>query len=247
MSRVMVIANREIKSLFFSPIAYVVLFLFMFFMGWIFVWRIFVPGKLIELRDLADFSRFGLFFVIPLLTMSIFSDEYRSGRIEMIRTSPITELDLVLGKFLGAMSYYMVLLGATIVLLLMLLAFGRPDFLQVLACYFGMTLMGAMFVSVGLFFSSMTRDQIVAALLSFITLGVLTISSFFTQFVPGSWKIGDRFEIPIRPVFAYMTVGTHIEDFAKGSVELTNIAYFGGFTLLFLFWTYIRLESNKWR
>src|SRR4051812_22031820 len=177
MSRVLTIAKREVSSLFFSPIAYVVLFLFLIWMGFIFFYYIFKPGAPVDIRMLVDFSRFGLFFVVPLLTMSVFSDEYRSGRIEMLRTSPITELDLLLGKFLGLMAFYVILVGSTLVYLLVLMAYGRPDYGQIVSCYLGMLLMGTMFVSIGLFFSACTREQILAALAAILTLGVLTVVS----------------------------------------------------------------------
>lgn len=244
MNRVMIIARREIASLFVSPIAYVVLFLFMLFMGVVFVYWIFSPGQVIELRQLADFSRFALFFVVPLLTMSLFADEYRSGRIEMLRTSPITEMDLLLGKFIGAMTFYLVLLASTLIYLVVLLMFGRPDFWQVAACYLGMGLMGAMFVSVGLFFSACTSEQIVAAMAGIITLGTFTITDIFSPSLPSTWT---GWKIPVRAAVEYLTVGSHMGDFTRGAVELTNIAYFLGFTLLFLFWTYLVLESKKWR
>src|SRR5262249_51248560 len=150
-----------------------------------------------------------------------FSDEYRSGQIEMLLSSPLTELELLLGKFLGAMAFYIALLIATLLYLIILLPYGRPDFLQVAACYLGMLLFGCMFVSVGLFFSASTKEQIVAAMGSIITLGALTISSIFTRFVPASWDFW-RIHIPLREIFSYLTVGSHIEDFSAGSVELTN-------------------------
>ena len=139
MSRVLTIAKREVSALFFSPIAYFVLFLFLAFMGFIFAYWIFIPGQITELRNLIDLSRFSLFFIVPLMTMSLFADEYRSGRIEMLRTSPITELDLVLGKFLGAMAFYLVLVASTLLYFGLLVAFGKPDYGQVLASYLGIT------------------------------------------------------------------------------------------------------------
>jgi ABC-2 type transport system permease protein len=249
MSRVLIIAQREVRSLFVSPIAYVVLFLFLAFMGIVFMLpaaQIFVPGGAIELRGLTNFSRFALFFVVPLLTMSMFSDEYKSGRIEMLRTSPITEFDLVAGKFLGAMAYYLVLVGSTVLYLIILWTFGRPDFGQVLSCYLGMTLMGCMMVAVGLFYSACSSDQIVAALSGIITLGILTITQYLAPYVPREWSWG-RFTVPIRSVVEYLTIRGHIEDFARGSVELGNVVYFLGFAAVFLFWTYVVLESKKWR
>ncbi len=247
MGRVLIIARREVSSLFVSPIAYVVLFLFMLFMGIIFAWRIFTPGEVIELRQLTNFSRFALFFVVPLLTMSMFSDEYHSGRIEMLRTSPLTELDLVLGKFIGAMVFYLALIASTLLFLVILASFGRPDFGQVLSCYLGMTVMGCMFVAVGLFFSACTGEQIVAALSGIITLGMLTISDYFAPSLPRELTITSKIVVPIRSVVEYLTVGTHIGDFTRGSVELGNSMYFLGIAALFLFWTYLVLESRKWR
>ena len=247
MGRVLIIAKREISSLFISPIAYVVLFLFLLFMGILFIWRIFTPGEVIELRTLTLFSRFALFFVVPLLTMSMFSDEYRSGRIEMLRTSPLTELDLLLGKFIGAMVFYLVLVASTLLFLAILMCFGRPDYGQILSCYLGMALMGCMFVAVGLFFSACTAEQIVAAMAGMITLGMLTIIDYFASSLPREIPLFKNFAIQIRSVVEYLTVGSHIGDFARGSVELGNIVYFLGIAALFLFWTYLVLESKKWR
>ncbi|HEY4329698.1 MAG TPA: hypothetical protein VGN88_08170, partial [Phycisphaerae bacterium] len=243
---ILIIARRELTSLFVSPIAYVVIFIYLLFLGIVFVWRIFEPGQVIEIRQLIDFSRFALFFVIPLLTMSLVSDEYRSGRIEMLRTSPITELDLLLGKYFGAMAFFFVLVASSLVFLIILMLFGKPDYLQVLASYVGMGFMGCMFVAVGLFFSACTSQQIVAAMATYLTLGIFTISDLFATSLPPAFTVFGK-AIPLRPAVEYLTVGSHIGDFTRGSMELTNVAYFSGFTLLFLFWTYLVLESKKWR
>jgi len=252
MGRILVIARREVSSLFVSPIAYVVLFLFMIFMGILFVvpaLRIFQPGEFVDVsfRQFSNFSRFALFFVVPMLTMSIFADEYRSGRIEMLRTSPVTEFQLVMGKFFGVMAFYLSLLASTVLFYIIFLLNGRPDLGQVISTYLGMILMGCMFVACGLFFSSCTREPIVAALSAVITLGVLTITDIFATSLPREWVPFKNFHIPIRPVVEYLTVGSHFGDFTRGSVELGNIMYFAGCAALFLFWTYIVLESKRWR
>lgn len=241
------IAKRELTSLFYSPIAYVVLFLFLLFMGIFFAWWIFVPGQVAEIRRLVDLSRFTLFFIVPLMTMSIFSDEYRSGRMEMLRTSPITEIQLVLGKFLGAMGFYVVLLLATLLYLGLLMIYGRPDFGQVVSSYVGMILMGTMFVSVGLFFSACTQNQIVAAMGGILTLGALTLISLFTDRMPAAWQVTSSWQIPIRPVASYLSVGRHVEDFSKGVIDTSHMAYFVGISGIFLLATYLLLESRKWR
>jgi len=242
MSQVLTIAKREVFSLFVSLVAYFVLFLFLASIAILFAWQVFIPGRMVEVRVLMDLSRFILFFIVPLLTMSIFSDEYRSGRVEILRTSPITELQLLAGKFIGAMVFYLFLVASTLIFLGLLLMFGKPDFGQVIASYIGMFFMGFMFVAVGLFFSACTREQILAALSSTMTLGLLVALSYFSGNLPAK-VLG----IPVRAVADYLAVGTHMSDFTRGSVELTNIVYFSGFGLLFLFLTYLVLESKKWR
>lgn len=242
MSRIAIIAKREVGSLFYSPIAYFVLFLFLIVTGILFGWLVFIPGKPSEVRDLVDFSRFGLFFIIPGLTMSLLADEYRSGRIEMLRTSPLTELDLVLGKYFGAMLFYLILLASTFIYIALLVAYGRPDWGSTFAAYLGLLLLGMMFVSIGLFFSSCTQNQIVAYLATLLVLGFFTFCSALVTLFPAKWGF-----VPIRQPLTYLGVGPHIADFAKGIVAVSHLSYFLGFTLLFLFLTYLVLESRKWR
>jgi len=246
MGRVLTIARREVSSLFYSPIAYVVMFLFLLFMGIFFAWWVFIPGQVTELRRLVDVARFALFFIVPLMTMSIFSEEYKSGRIEMLRTSPVTEFDLVIGKFLGAMGFYLVLVATTFIFLGLLLIFGKPDWGQVFASYIGLGLMGAMYVSVGVFFSACTREQIVAAMGSFLTLAAFSLITLFTDSLPAVLNVFGA-KVPIRAVAIYLGSGSHMADFSKGVLATSHVFYFGGFTLLFLFFTYLLLESRKWR
>ncbi len=242
MSRVLTIAKREVTSLFYSPIAYFVLFLFLLVTGFLFAALVFLPGQLSEVRPLVDYSRFGLFFIIPGITMSLLSDEYRSGRIEMLRTSPLTEFDLVMGKYLGAMFFYLILLAATLIYVLLLLVYGRPDWGQTFAAYLGLLFMGMMFVSIGTFFSTCTQNQIVAYLATLLVLGFLTFSSGLATILPVALWI-----IPVRAPLAYLGVASHIADFSKGQIAVAHLGYFFGFTLLFLFLTYLILESRKWR
>jgi ABC-2 type transport system permease protein len=247
MNTIFTIARREIMGFFFSPIAYLVLFLFMIFMGILFGLFVFIPGQISDLRPLFDYARFGLFFIIPMLTMAIFADEYRSGRIEMLRTSPLTEVQLLLGKFLGAWAFYAVLLASTGLYLALLVIFGRPDYGAVLASYIGLLLLGALFVSVGLFFSSCTQNQLVAALATLIVLAVLSVlGDVLASQVPETVKwLGVT--LTIRPALQYIGVGGHMQDFAKGVIDTVHVAYFLIGSAFFLFLTYLVLESRKWR
>lgn len=246
MGQVMTIAKREVMALFYSPIAYVVMFLFLLLEGILFSLLVFQPGGLTELRQLVGASQFGLFFIVPLLTMSVFADEYHSGRMEMLRTSPITEARLLLGKFLGALSFYVVLLALTLVYVGLLVIYGRPDWGQTWCGYLGLLLLGMMFVSVGLFYSACTQNQIVAALASLLTLGLFTFAEPLSSVIQSSWKVW-KVEIPARAVLRYIGVGSHLEDFSKGVFDTGHLSFFVMLTALFLFLTYLVLESKKWR
>lgn len=246
MSRTFTIAKREVTSLFYSPIAYIVLAFFLLFMGIFFAVMIFVPGQITELRRLIDLSRFAFFFLVPTLTMHLFANEYNSGRIEMLRTSPISEFQLLMGKFFGAMGFFLVLVAATFVFLILLMIYGQPNFGQVIASYTGMILMGCMFVSIGLFYSACTQHQIVAWLAGILTLAAFTMLSWFAPMMPATIPIF-KLNLPLRSVANYLSVGQHLADFSKGTIQTSHVAYFLGFTALFLFLTYLLLESRKWR
>ena len=167
----------------------------------------------------------------------------------MLRTSPLTELDLLMGKFLGMMGFYLVLIASTLIYLAVLMVYGKPDLGQVLASYLGMVLMGCLFVSIGLFYSACTKEQIVKCphAAGMITLGV-TDHNFLlcSQRAARSFTGVHSYWACSRICSISCLWGNHIGDFAKGTVSLANVVYFLGFTGLFLFWTYLVLESRKW-
>lgn len=248
MSKVTTLARRELGALFFSPIGYLVLTAYLGIMGLLFAMFVLVPGTSADMRQMFVWSHLALIFVVPLMTMGLLADEYNSGRMEMLRTSPITELDILLGKFLGALGFYAVLVGSTLIYVLLLSLYGKPNYGSILTGYLGLLLMGTLFVSIGLFFSACTRYQIVAAMSGIISLAVLGIITdaaawFVTSFMPGSnafWRL-------VRDVMQYLAFRPHMEGFAKGIVETKDIAYFLIGTGVFLFITYLVLESRKWR
>jgi ABC-2 type transport system permease protein len=246
MSRTLTIARRELSGFFLSPIAYIVLFLMFVAMGVVFGTKIFVPGKITEVRQFFEYSQLFLFFLIPPLTMGLFSEEYKSGRIEVLRTSPITEAQLLTGKFIATFIFYCFILAMTLVYLFILMAFGRPDFGAVLSSYIGMLLMGALYVAIGIFFSACTQDQIVALLSSFLTLGALTFLEQLTNMLaPVTDFFGKAF--PLRSIVEYFGTTFHTADFLKGTIDVSHIVYFASGTVLFLFFTYLILESRRWR
>jgi ABC-2 type transport system permease protein len=170
--------------------------------------------------------------------MKLVSDEFRSGTIETLMTAPVTDSQVVLGKFLGVMAFYLVLVALTGVFLVLLCVFGQPDAGIAVMGYLGMILLGAAFVSVGLFASTLTSYQIVAGIIGIAILGGMT---GLTQLLITS---GPE---PINYIAARMNVLTYFGDFAKGVFDTRAVVFFLSVTAAFLFLSVKTLESRRWR
>ncbi len=248
MVKTLSIARRELMGLFYSPIAYVVLVVYLLFVGVLFSLLVFAPGAVADPGPMFEWNHLALMFVVPFITMALFSEEYRSGRIETLRTSPVSDFSIVMGKFLGALTFYCVIIGSSLVYVLILSIFGRPDFLPVLTSYFGLVLMGMLMVSIGLFFSACTQHQVLAAISScatLVTFGILLqaigglLGSVISQ--PPAWLN------TAQRVMTYMSFEPQMQHFSMGLVDTSHVAYFLTGTFFFLMLTYLVLESRKWR
>ncbi len=242
MRNVLALTQRELSSFFFSPIAYVVLFAFTFMVGLLFVFLTenFSPGSEASLRDTFNWLPPLLCVAVPLLTMRLLSEEYRSGTIESLMTAPVSDTEVVLGKFFGAYLVYVIMLACTLLNVVLLALFGEPDYGLLASGYFGLLLIGALFVAIGLFFSSITRNQIIAALLGAFFLLVLTILAWIiVQFA--------SVEGPLRLVLQMVSIMDRFQYFNRGLVDLNNLVFFVGGTVFFLFLAVKVVESRRWR
>ena len=178
MSRATVIARRELASYFHSPIAYVAMFLFLVVAGYAFR-QDFQPGQPATMR--AIFAQMVWLFVaiLPVLCMGLLAQEWATGTIETMMTAPVREYEVVLGKFLGSFLFFLVLLAPTLLFLVMLAVYGRPDYGPIFSGYLGLILVGALFIAIGLFCSSLTRSQVVAAVSAAAILFVVTVVPHF--------------------------------------------------------------------
>jgi len=235
-------AQRELAGFFFSPIAYVVLFAFTFMVGLLFVFLTenFSPGSEASLRDTFNWLPPLLCVAVPILTMRLISEEYRSGTIETLMTAPISDAEMIVGKFLGTLIFYVVMLAATFFYVILLAIFGSPDVGLLISGYLGLLLIGSLFVAIGLFFSAITRNQIIAALLGAFFLLLLTILAWIiVQFaeVKGS----------VRLVLQMVSVMDRFQYFNRGLIDLNNFVFFVGGTVFFLFLAVKVVESRRWR
>ena len=239
-ARAWVIARREVLSYFFSPIAYVAMFLFLIAGGFAFP-QDFQPGQPAMMRHIFEWMVWFLTLVVPLLCMGSISQEWATGTIETLMTAPVNEAEVVLGKFSGALSFVLVLLAPTLLYVVLLAATATPrlDVGPIFSGYLGMILVGALFVAIGLFCSSMTRSQVVAAVTAFAILAVIAI-------LP--WVVGSRTTLPgFWRTVVDQAVYARYTDFAKGVIDSGHLVFFLLTSGVFLFLTIKVLESRRWK
>ena len=239
MSQAPVIARREINSYFFSPIAYVTMSAFLFVTGLLF-WRDFTPGQPAALRNVFDWMVWVMVFAVPILCMGLMAQEWSSGTIETLMTAPVGETDVIVGKFLGSFGFFVVLLIPTIVYVIILRIYSRPgmDFGPVFSGYLGILLVGALFISIGVFCSSLTRSQVIAAVVAIAILAAITILPWVvTSFASTStfWRV-----VMDQLVFRRYT------DFSRGVIDVGHVVFFIAATAVFLFLSVKVLESRRW-
>ena len=238
MSRTMTIARRELSSYFFSPVAYAALTLFLLACGFLFAYD-FVPGKPVAMRNLFDEMIFLLVFIIPILSMGLLAQEWATGTIETLMTAPVTDTNVVVGKFLGSLFFFLVLLAPTLVYVVLLMIFGRLDLGPIVSGYLGILLVGALFIAVGLFCSSLTRSQVVAAAGCIAILFAVTIAPYLVSSsveLPTFWRsVVDN------------TVFPRYAQFSAGVIDSGNLVFFVIAIGVFLFGTIKIVESRRWK
>jgi ABC-2 type transport system permease protein len=239
MKRAPVIARRELASYFHSPVAYVAMALFLFAAGVAFVVYDFQPGHPDEMRHTFESFVWLLVFVSPVLTMSLLAQEWSSGTMETLMTTPIDEMDVVLGKFLGSMAFFVVLVLPTLLFVAILAIYGHVDLGPVLSGYLGIFLTAALFISVGLFCSSMTKSQLVAA---FATAALLFASTIIPYLISYYATISD-----LERSIVNNCIYARYAGFARGTIDTGNVVFFIAATGVFLFLSVKKLESRRWQ
>jgi len=255
MRNVLAIAHKELKSYFSSPIAYIVLGFWALLYGYFFVaiLQFFVRqsmqmGQFSQgpqamninqqlIRPLVQNVTILVLFLMPMVTMRTYSEEKRSGTIELLLTSPVTDWQIILGKFLGAMLLYATMLAVTAIHLGILFYYGRPEWKPVATAYLGLLLLGGCFISVGLFISSLTKNQIVA--------GMVTFAVFLLLWVI-EW-IGSFSGPTVDSLTQYLSIVGHLDDFGKGVLDTTHLIYYLSFITFGLFLTAKSVDTERWR
>ena len=239
MNQMLTIARRELLSFFFSPIAYVVLGLFGLGSALMFVIN-FGPGEPARLRPTLDGLIWLMIFIVPAISMRLLSEELRSGTIETLMTAPVSDMEVIIGKWLGAMGFFAVLLLPLIALAIVLESVADPDFGPILTGLLGLLLVGGLYLAIGTFASAMTQNQIIAFLATASIICLLTIALYF---LPQAAWVGPN----LQKAMYYMNINYQFDAFNRGLVALPNVLYFISSTVLFLFLAVKTLESRRWR
>jgi ABC-2 type transport system permease protein len=253
MRNILAIAQKELKSYFASPIAYIVLGTWALLSGFFFITILsyFVRTSMQAgqfgpqsanvnqqvIRPFVQNVTIVVLFLMPMITMRTYSEEKRSGTIELLLTSPLTDWQIILGKFFGALGLYAAMLLVTVIHLAVLFIYGNPEWKPVVTAYLGLLLLGGCFISVGLFISSTTKNQIVAGMVTF---GVFLLLWIIT------W-IGSFSGPTVDQLTQYLSIVDHLDDFGKGVLDTTHIIYYLSFITFGLFLTSKSVESERWR
>jgi len=241
MKNIAAIALKELYTYFVSPVAYFVFFIFTAVSGVFFIfifYHVFRSQMPIDevMGSLFPTMSVILLFFTPALTMKLFAEERKSGTIELMSTSPVRDTEMVFGKFLASFVLTLIMLVLTLLFPILIAAFGDIDMGKIASGYFGLILLASTFLSLGLLISSMSKNQIVAALTSFGILLALWIIGFLSNF---AGQLGE--------FLAYFSLNEHSQGFARGVVGVKHVVYFLSFTTVCLFATVKSVESSKWR
>jgi ABC-2 type transport system permease protein len=258
MRNILAIVERELRAYFSSPIAYVVLTIFVFLSGIFFrsiLAQVMQMGLISQMQaqqlgprpmDMPGMISRGflstmsviLLFIMPMLTMGLFSEEKKRGTIELLLTSPVTDLQVVLGKFFAAGTFFIILLLSTFIPMAVLYLYSSPASGPILTAYLGLLLYGLSIVAIGLFISTLTENQIIAAVLSFGTIMVLWLVDV----------VATNAESPTsKGVLTYLSILSHLDDFMKGVLSTSHIIFYVSLMLVGLFLTYRSIDSLRWR
>jgi ABC-2 type transport system permease protein len=230
----LIIARRELSAILTSPRAYGVGATFLFVIGLLFFFTV-AFHQVATLLQVFYGTAVGLLFIAPVLTMRLFSREARSGTLELLLTAPIRNWEVVLGKFLAVILFFMLLLSPTLVYLILLAGYGQPDLPVTLSGYLGVVLLAMMLMSLGLLSSALTTHHVVAAALA------IGLSLFFGLI----GELSILFDGAVGNILSYLSFQTHFTDFVAGLVTTNNIIYFLSITLAALFITTQVLQVRR--
>lgn len=232
---ILTIARREIRSSFNSPVAYVVIIVFLAIIGWFFSTNLFVMN-IASMRVVFELVPIVFLFFVPAITMRLIAEEKKAGTLELLTTRPVRDSEIILGKFLAAWALLATALLPTLVYVAILASLGPLDLGPVLSGYLGLLLMGGVYIGIGLFASSLTENQIVAFIIGFLMVLAFFLIDKVLIYMPEG----------LTSTLEYLGVDYHFSNIARGVVDSRDIIYFASLLGLSLLMATISLQRRKW-
>jgi ABC-2 type transport system permease protein len=254
LTHILLICRKELKSYFASPIAY----LLMAFFGLVFGATFYSASKEMVrmafqsqmmgqaqpmnvndwiIRPLLGFASTITLFLLPMISMRLIAEEKRNGTIELLLTSPVTDLDIIIGKWLGAIVLYLCVLGMSMINIVLLYMGSKPDWKPLLIGYLGLLLQGATLLAIGTFISTVCKNQIVAGGVTFFVCLLLWLMSWYTANEPSPFMQG----------LNYIAIVTHMENFQKGLISSKDVLFYCSMIFLALFMSHRAMDALRWR
>ena len=240
MRTILTLTKKELKSYFFSPIAYIYLIVFLLFMGvWFFIIGNFFLNNQATMRSLFGPLPVVFLFFIPAITMRLWAEEKRSGTLEILLTLPVRDHEVVLGKWLASFLFLSlsILLSFTIPLSIKFLAGGNLDFGMVATSYLGAILMGGAYLAIGLFLSFLTENQIIAFIVSVVSIFTLWVIGEIIVLLPGF----------IAPLAEFLGLGTHYQSIGRGVIDTRDLLYYLSIIGFFLYLNVQVIAMRRWK
>ncbi|NOQ85668.1 MAG: ABC transporter permease subunit [Deltaproteobacteria bacterium] len=238
MRNILAIFQKEFKSYFNSPIAYIFIITFILFSSWLFFRTFFLIGQA-HMRPLFGILPWLFLILAPAITMRAWAEEKKLGTMEILMTLPIKDYEVVLGKFFSSVLFMITAVFLTFPLPLTVYVLGNPDTGTIIGGYLGACLMGGAYLAIGLFISSLTKNQIVAFIVSIVTCFALLVigEDFVLMSTPNM----------LAPIFTYLGLGTHFESISRGVIDSRDLIYYFSVIGFFLFLNILTIESRKWK
>ena len=238
MQNITAILKKEFRSYFNSPIAYIFITFFLGISAWLFFQNFFIVNQA-EMRSFFGLMPWIFLFFIPAVTMKLWSEEKKIGTIEILMTLPIRDYEVVVGKFLASFALLAVTVLLTLVIPFSIMSVGNPDVGTLIAGYIGLLLMGAAYIAIGFFASTLTENQIIAFIIGIVVcLVLLLIGEDFVLFKTPNWLV---------PIFSYLGLGAHYSSILRGVLDSRDIIYYLSLIGFFLYLSTLAVESRKWR
>ena len=236
MKIIITLFKKEFKSYITSPIAYIYIITFLLFMNWYFFRSFFVVGQA-TLRTFFDLAPWVLLFLVPAISMRSWSEEKKSGTLDFLLTFPIQDYELVIGKFLASLLLLTLTILGTFPLVILVTIIGSPDIGPIITGYIGTILLGASYLAIGFFVSSLTRNQIIAFIIS--------IAICFFSYLLASDIVAYALPDSLIPFLSNLSLGYHYESITKGVIDLSDITFYISFIGFFLYLNSVVLSSRK--